>query len=117
MILTTHDMQDIEAIASRIILIGKGKILLDGTLDLLKKRHSDVKRIIVDYDGGEISELEGIAVKEQLEGRVVLEADTKRCSISEAISQISSQLSVTDLSVESDSIEDIVVSLYQEYQI
>lgn len=116
-ILTTHDMQDIEAIASRIILIGKGKILLDGTLDLLKKRHSDVKRIIVDYDGGEISELEGIAVKEQLEGRVVLEADTKRCSISEAISQISSQLSVTDLSVESDSIEDIVVSLYQEYQI
>ena len=61
--------------------------------------------------------MEGIAVKEQLEGRVVLEADTKRCSISEAISQISSQLSVTDLSVESDSIEDIVVSLYQEYQI
>ena len=31
-ILTTHDMQDIEALASRIILIGKGRILLDGTL-------------------------------------------------------------------------------------
>lgn len=31
-ILTTHDMQDIEALTSRIILIGKGKILLDGTL-------------------------------------------------------------------------------------
>ena len=32
-ILTTHDMQDIEALASRIILIGKGRILLDGTID------------------------------------------------------------------------------------
>ncbi len=31
-ILTTHDMQDIEALASRIILIGKGRILLDGTI-------------------------------------------------------------------------------------
>lgn len=36
-ILTTHDMQDIEALASRIILIGKGKILLDGTLEDIKK--------------------------------------------------------------------------------
>lgn len=35
-ILTTHDMQDIEALTSRIILIGKGKILLDGTIEDLK---------------------------------------------------------------------------------
>ena len=36
-ILTTHDMQDIEALASRIILIGKGRILMDGTLEDIKK--------------------------------------------------------------------------------
>jgi len=36
-ILTTHDMQDIEALASRIILIGKGKILMDGTLEDIKQ--------------------------------------------------------------------------------
>lgn len=36
-ILTTHDMQDIEAIASRVILIGKGKVLLDGTLKDMKQ--------------------------------------------------------------------------------
>ena len=36
-ILTTHDMQDIEALSKRIILIGKGKILMDGTLDDIKK--------------------------------------------------------------------------------
>ncbi len=37
-ILTTHDMQDIEALTERILLIGKGRILLDGTLSDLKKR-------------------------------------------------------------------------------
>jgi ABC-2 type transport system ATP-binding protein len=36
-ILTTHDMQDIEAIANRVILIGKGKVLLDGTLEDMKQ--------------------------------------------------------------------------------
>lgn len=36
-ILTTHDMQDIEALTSRILLIGKGKILLDGSLANLKE--------------------------------------------------------------------------------
>ena len=36
-ILTTHDMQDIEAIANRVILIGKGRILLDGTLEDMRK--------------------------------------------------------------------------------
>jgi ABC-2 type transport system ATP-binding protein len=35
-ILTTHDMQDIEALSKRIILIGKGRLLMDGTLDDLK---------------------------------------------------------------------------------
>ncbi len=35
-ILTTHDMQDIEAITNRVILIGKGQKLLDGTLEDLR---------------------------------------------------------------------------------
>ena len=37
-ILTTHDMSDIEALAKRIILIGKGKVLYDGTLKKLKNK-------------------------------------------------------------------------------
>ena len=32
-LLTTHDMQDIEALASRILLIGRGRLLMDGTFD------------------------------------------------------------------------------------
>lgn len=45
-ILTTHDMQDIEALASRIILIGKGQVLLDGTLDDIRKGGSNIDETV-----------------------------------------------------------------------
>lgn len=45
-ILTTHDMQDIEALASRVILIGKGRILLDGTLDDIRRGGEQIDETI-----------------------------------------------------------------------
>lgn len=45
-ILTTHDMQDIEALSKRIILIGKGRILLDGTLDDIKSGNAGIDETV-----------------------------------------------------------------------
>jgi len=45
-ILTTHDIQDIEALTKRILLIGKGKILLDGSLEQLKRHAAGRNGII-----------------------------------------------------------------------
>lgn len=47
-ILTTHDMQDIEALTKRIILIGKGKILMDGTLSDIKKGGSSIDETVAE---------------------------------------------------------------------
>ena len=47
-ILTTHDMQDIEALASRIILIGKGRILMDGSLSDIKKGNADIDETVAE---------------------------------------------------------------------
>ena len=47
-ILTTHDMQDIEALASRIILIGKGQILMDGTLEDIKKGNDNLDETVAE---------------------------------------------------------------------
>ena len=45
-LLTTHDMQDIEALASRIILIGKGEILMDGTLKDIKSGNETIDETV-----------------------------------------------------------------------
>ena len=47
-ILTTHDMQDIEALASRILLIGRGKILMDGTLEDIKKGGDSIDETVAE---------------------------------------------------------------------
>ena len=47
-LLTTHDMQDIEALSDRIILIGKGEILMDGTLDDIKKGGENIDETIAE---------------------------------------------------------------------
>lgn len=47
-LLTTHDMQDIEALASRIILIGKGRILMDGSLEDIKKGNRDIDETVAE---------------------------------------------------------------------
>lgn len=47
-ILTTHDMQDIEALTRRIILIGKGQILMDGTLEDIKKGNSNIDETVAE---------------------------------------------------------------------
>ena len=63
-ILTTHDTQDIEALTNRILLIGKGRLLLDGDLQMLKKHYSSAKHISIDYTpfprGGSASDLMNI---------------------------------------------------------
>ena len=47
-ILTTHDMQDIEALTNRIILIGKGKILLDGSVSLLRQGDAGIDETVAE---------------------------------------------------------------------
>ena len=48
MLLTTHDMDDIEALCRRVIVIARGRILCDGTLGELRRRVSSERHLIVD---------------------------------------------------------------------
>ena len=116
-ILTTHDMQDIEALTERILLIGKGKILLDGTLDQLKSRNSTRKTLTVDYTGAPLPSMENIAVVKDLNGHAQFVIDTALVSVSEAISRISQLVEIKDISVTGENIDETVVSLYKEFAI
>ena len=116
-ILTTHDMQDIEALTERILLIGKGRILLDGSLDELRKRSSERKTLIIEFMGGAPRLCDGMALTEAKEGRIVIALDPAVLPVSDAISYLASQTELTDVSVSGLSSEEMVAALYREYRI
>jgi ABC-2 type transport system ATP-binding protein len=122
-ILTTHDMSDIEALTDRILLIGKGRILLDGSLAELKKRSSERKTLVVEYIGDNplvgVNPLinVGMTVSEAKEGRLVISVDPAVLPVSEAIAHLAAQTNLTDVSVSDVSAEEMVAALYREYQI
>ena len=117
MILTTHDMQDIEALTERILLIGKGRILLDGSLTELKAQNTTHKTLTVDYSGNQLPICEHMTVVKDFRGHGEIIIDTACLTVSQAISYISSQVEVQDISVTGETIDEIVVSLYKKFEI
>jgi ABC-2 type transport system ATP-binding protein len=116
-ILTTHDMQDIEALTERILLIGKGRILLDGRFDELKKRASERKTLVVKYRGNAPEISTGMALTEAKEGHLVIALNPSILSVSDAIAHLAAQTELLDVSVSDISAEEMVAALYKEYRI
>ena len=116
-ILTTHDTQDIEALTKRIILIGKGKVLLDGNLQNLKQKFNKSRTITIDYEGDIKKLCTGLCFMEEYSGHAVISIDTDVISISTAVTFMASQVELKDFSVNSVSVDDVVVGLYKEYKI
>ncbi|WHY77954.1 ATP-binding cassette domain-containing protein [Neobacillus sp. WH10] len=117
-ILTTHDMNDIEALAERVILIGKGSVLYDGYLEELRQRFGTHKTITADYGKNTNPiQIPGAATLSWTPERVVLSIDTDQVKTSDVITQLSNQVELMDVAIEAQPIEDIIVQLYKEYQI
>ena len=116
-ILTTHDMQDIEALTDRIILIGKGKILLDSNLQELKTRISSMKTLTVDYLGDTPRIDVNWTVVDARDGRLTISFNSEDYSASEVITKISQQTTIQDVSVSGITSEEMAAGLYNEYKI
>ncbi len=116
-ILTTHDMSDIEALTERILLIGHGRLLLDGTLAELKAHYSSVRTLSVEFSRGEIATCPGLELREALSTRAVFAVDTAVLPVSDAIAFLTRSLDVTDISVEGVQVDEMVLGLYREYAV
>jgi ABC-2 type transport system ATP-binding protein len=117
-ILTTHDMSDIEALADRILLIGRGNILYNGNLQDLKNKYSTDKIITIEYaKSNKPINLAGVTVLSYMEERAVLSIDTRIISVSQVISSLVNLYEITDVTVESQPVDEIIVKLYEEYAI
>lgn len=116
-ILTTHDMQDIQALTQRVMIIGKGQILLDGSLEELKKRVSDRKQITIKHRGETPELCEGMYYLEQKDDKLNISIDPKIISVSGAIAYLSARTEIIDLEASDISADEMVARLYREYQL
>ena len=115
-ILTTHDMDDIEALCDRIMVIGEGKILSDGSLDELRSRVSTERRLLIDLEDEDARIDDPDAVVVEREGhRLHLSFSPDRVSAADLIGRITAQHAVRDLFVENPPIEEIIARLYRDF--
>lgn len=113
-ILTTHDMDDIEALCTRVLLIGEGRVLLDGTLEALRRRVTGERWLIVDLAEETTGELDPEAEVSRREGRrVTLRFDPDRTQTAALIARVCAAYPVRDLFVQNPPIEEIIARLYR----
>ena len=117
-ILTTHDMQDIEALTERIILIGKGKILYDGSLNEIKNKYNENRKINLKFKyTDKIINLPNANILEQTEESASIVLKHNDESIADVLNELTNQVEVVDVSIEEMSTDDIIAKLYNELKI
>lgn len=118
-ILTTHDMDDIDALADRVLLIGKGRALFDGTMAGLRREAGSRKRLVVDL--AEPMAPNGLPAPAGLELvarsplRLEFSFDPARIDAAQAIAMAASAYRAADLSVEGEPAEELIAALYKRH--
>ncbi|MDD5189965.1 MAG: ATP-binding cassette domain-containing protein [Dehalococcoidales bacterium] len=117
-ILTTHDMDDIEALCSRIMLIGKGKILLDGTIEQIRNRISPERIMTIDFVRTPPSiAFPGVNSVRGEDGRLELHFNPSVISATDLINRITANNEIKDFIIENLPIEETIARMYDEFKI
>jgi ABC-2 type transport system ATP-binding protein len=112
-LLTTHDLADIERLCSRILMIDHGRLIYDGTVDDLIERYGTERTLVVD--------LEAPAPPLQVPGATVVRVDGPRqwlsfrrgeTSAAQVTAAVAAQAPLLDLAIEEPDIEDVVRRIY-----
>jgi len=114
-ILTTHDLSDVEKLCRRMMIIDHGKIIYDGTVDEIKRLYGKKRRLVVDLteDYHEIA-VPGVETIQRENHRAWLQFDRDKISASELIAQITQKYDIIDLTLEEPEIETIVAKIYED---
>lgn len=112
--LTTHDMDDIEYLCSRVIILHEGKVYFDGALEQVRKVIFPERYLIVDLqnENDTVSDIEAKFIKQEGH-RVYLQFDPRKTHPPDLIARILKNHPIKDLFVEDLSIEEIIAHFYK----
>jgi ABC-2 type transport system ATP-binding protein len=114
-ILTTHDLSDVEKLCERVMMIDHGHLLFDGQLEALRQRFGGERELVVDFaeDYPDVS-VEEARIVERDGLRVTYRFTRGAVTASTLIGRLSARYRLLDLSVREPEIEDTVRRIYEE---
>ena len=113
-LLTTHDLSDVEKLCERVMIIDHGKLLFDGPLIELKTRFGGKRTLVVEFaDSYEDVHVPGAEIRSQDGIFVSYDFDRNDISASELIGRITGKFRVRDLEVREPEIEATVRRIYE----
>ncbi len=116
LLLTTHDLPDVERLCRRLVVIDQGRLLVDGELDALRRRFGGARQLVVELvePAAALDGLAGVlGVLVEAGGlRQRLAFSPSQTTAAALIAEVVRRVSVRDLTVAEPSIEDLVRSLY-----
>lgn len=117
-LLTTHDLDDIEELCRRIMIIDHGRLLYDGPLDLLKQKLLRTKQIkFAVKDSDQLARVQsfvrdGLELEQVDQLTYLIRFDRTRMATADLIRQILNTVEVRDLLIEDEPIEEVVKRIY-----
>lgn len=124
-VLTTHDLVDVEALCERVVFIDQGRVLYDGSVAALKAAYAPHRTLIVQLASGLTASRAVELLGPDVPGEVTAEEgptlrirfEARRISAQEVISAVTSRCPVTDLSIVEPELEDVMRTLYGDREI
>lgn len=117
LLLTTHDMGDIERLCERVLVVDHGRLAYDGTLDGLSARVGAQRVLIVDLAdaGPSLHDLpHATHVRSEADGmRQHFTFDPDHTTVATLLGQIGERAEVRDITIEEPDVEDVVRRIYQ----
>ena len=116
-LLTTHDLADIESLARRIIVINHGTVGFDGRIETLAEKYAKGKRRIrftlLDETVLQFPERMQVHLEMKRDGRCITLLHDSSLDDGEILTEILSQASVSDIDIQGPQIEDVVLEVYK----
>ena len=113
-VLTSHDVSDIEKLCKRVIIVNNGQIVLDDTMENLKYHYLN-KKIVEAKMNKEVNldDEEGITILKDKGYNLKIEVDTKKKSVSDAIKLLNPD-NIVDINITNIPLEDIISDIYKD---
>ncbi len=114
-IVTSHDMDDLEEMAERVLMISSGKIAFDGSFAELRTVAGNFTRVVITMDNEFIPELIGCKLISSKNRLLEYDVDLAKMSVSHLLGQLATVEGIRDVEIKKAPIEQVIARLYRDW--